>query len=523
MTLNKIAASSQTQSENHIVTPMPPRLRGIVSMGRPVAHACVTVVDARGGKRRTSVDPNGNYDVDIGGMVAPLLVSVAAPDHVHDGVGPAPWAQRMGALLGEIAPAVSIANINALTDKIVSDLAKSLGFKGPQDLIDQGRTEGITATHIREHTAALRPAIEQALRDAGVVNVESFDPVSAPLTGERGGMKAVLDVLVHSRGYDNNSGAPGATILLDVDYRYVGKLDAISALEPLDLGHAQRAKAQILDPTYTRVMIVGDSTASRYEIARMPRMGWGQVFEELFEPAARVKVVDGAKSGRSSRAFYMQGYYALIEPYLRPGDYVFIHKGHNDQSCDLSRKDRGAADVANLCTYPNDAYGRPQFPPGREDMSFQRSLERYIRLVRAKGAIPILMTPTTRVWNAAREEGQFPVVANHFTMQNAAGGFAFVGDYSQTIRDTARVHQVPLIDIETKSIAFANSHAADWKSYWLAAQPTAYPWYAEQSKGSFDKPDTTHFQEAGARAVAAMVAEGISETPQLSQLAAMLK
>jgi lysophospholipase L1-like esterase len=322
---------------------------------------------------------------------------------------------------------------------------------------------------------------------------------------------------VHNRGYDNDSGVPGGTAILDADYSYVGNE------EPLDLARAQAALAKAKDPAYTRVLIVGDSTASTYEGFRLPRMGWGQVFEELFKPEAKVKVLNNAKSGRSSRNFYNQGYFRQMMQYVRPGDYVIIHHGHNDQNCDGSKGKRGAADVTNMCTYPNDAQGKRQFPEGKPEMSFQNSLEVYIKEARAKGAIPIIMTPTTRVWNKDRKEG-FPVVPNHFTFEGkGGGGFAFVGDYSQTIRDTAKANKLPLIDVEAATIAFANAHQADWKNYWLAVDPAKYPFYAKESSGTLLKPDTTHFQEAGARAVAALVAQGIRATPALQALAAKLK
>jgi len=50
-----------------------------------------------------------------------------------------------------------------------------------------------------------------------------------------------------------------------------------------------------------------------------------------------------------------------------------------------------------------------------------------------------------------------------------------------------------------------------------------YPWYATQKAGVPAKPDTTHLQEAGARAFADLVAQGIKETPELKNLAQLLK
>ncbi|GAB4058268.1 hypothetical protein GCM10028811_08140 [Uliginosibacterium sediminicola] len=500
-----------------------PRLSGVVSIGGPLAYARVSVADVNGQRRSTQADAEGVYTLDATGLVSPLLLWAVDQEPANCSDSARPWSRCMAALLGQVAAqGVTRANINALTDKIASDVAQGLKFKGPQGLIDVGRSAGVTAEAIRERTEALRPLVLQALKDAGVAAAEQFDPLSVPMQANHQGVDAVLDVLLHNRGYDNNSGVPGGTLLLDADYYYVGKVDAQSAVEPLNLARAQQAKAKMLDPAYTRILIAGDSTASTYELARLPRMGWGQVFEPLFKPEAKVKILNGAKSGRSSRNFLNQGYFAQMATFLRPGDYLVLHFGHNDQNCEANKKDRGAADVANLCSYPNDAQGRPQFPPGKPEMSFQNTLAHYIEVARSKGAIPILLTPTTRVWNKDRKEG-LPVVPNHFTVASAERGIAFGGDYVQTIKDTARAYQVPLIDIEAATIAFANAHPQDWTDYWLAADPQQYPWYASQSAGTRAKPDTTHFQRKGAEAVAAMVAEGIRTTPELAALAAKLR
>lgn len=216
-------------------------------------------------------------------------------------------------------------------------------------------------------------------------------------------------------------------------------------------------------------------------------------------------------------------------PYMRRGDYVLIAHGHNDQNCNGHKPIRGPADVANLCTYPNDAQGNRQFPVGHPELSFAASLSRYVTDARAQGAIPILITPTTRYLNVDRMPAHTggdtrPVVSQHLTRQDVTGGYAFVGNYSHTIRQTAVALQVPLIDLEAKTIAFANQHADDWQDFWLVVKDTErYHWYATQSDATVAKPDTTHFQEAGAHAVAALVAQGVRETPDLEPLAKLLK
>ncbi|GAB2882019.1 hypothetical protein GCM10027046_07990 [Uliginosibacterium flavum] len=510
-----LAACSNTPSTPQLVGTV---LTGVATLEAPLAGARISVADARGLIKTTTADAQGRYALEVNGLVAPLMISAVEAGNTNCNDSAKLWAKCIGALLAEVKPdRRNIANVNALSDRALGSVAQTLKHKGPQGLMDAGTTAGIDPALIRSKTDGGRKAVQQALKDAGVVDAEKFDPVTTPMQADGTGVDAVLRVLSHNRGYDNDTGVPGGTAILDADYYYVGNE------EPLNLARAQAALVKAKDPAYTRILIVGDSTASTYELERLPRMGWAQVFEDQFKADAKIKVLNNAKSGRSSRNFYNQGYFRQMMQYVRPGDYVIIHHGHNDQNCDAAKPKRGAADVANMCTYPNDAQGKKQFPAGQPQMSFQNSLEVYVKEARAKGAIPIIMTPTTRVYNAARKEG-FPVVPNHFTSAGqGSGGYAFVGDYSQTIKDTAKANKLPLIDVETQTIAFANAHQADWKNYWLAVDPVKFPWYATQSSGTLSKPDTTHFQEAGARAVAGMVAQGIKDSPELAALAKMLK
>lgn len=500
-----------------------PVLSGIVAAEAPFAHARVTVLDATGQTRSAQADERGYYRVEIGGLVAPLLVSaIEAGSNTNCRYNATLRARCMASVLTELERHQNVANVNPLTDRIVSDVAVSLGFQGPQQLVESGKAAGIREEAVELARRESQAGFSAALKAAGVKNVKRFDAVSISTADGLQGLGAVLEVVNHNRNYDNPSSESGHTVLTDISFRPIVGLVGKGPYEPLDY---PRAKAELaaIQGAKARVLVVGDSTAATYELERRPRMGWGQVFEARFRDDAGVKVLNGARAGRSSKDFFMGGWYQQMARFMKPGDLVLINHGHNDQNCDGSKKARGPADVAGLCTYPDDIAGKPQFPEGKPEMSFHNSLQRYVDMARAAGATPVLLTPTTRVWNASRKEG-FPVVHQHLTQQNEAGGFAYTGDYSRTIGNTAKTAGVPLIDLEAKTIAFANAHVADWKDYWLAIGDfKAYPYYATQSSGTLAKPDTTHFQQKGAEAVAAMVADGIRETPALKSWAERLK
>src|SRR5690606_37259863 len=139
---------------------------------------------------------------------------------------------------------------------------------------------------------------------------------------------------------------------------------------------------------------------------------------------------------------------------------------------------RGAADVKNLRTYPNDADGNPQSPTDSPQLSFQHSLERYLRLARERGAHPALFTPATQLLDKDGKQNT-PVAHNHVTRQNDQRGYLFTGSYTHTIKDTALVNKVPLIDLEAASIQFANTvENPRWKNYWLVVDPAINSFYA---------------------------------------------
>jgi lysophospholipase L1-like esterase len=116
------------------------------------------------------------------------------------------------------------------------------------------------------------------------------------------------------------------------------------------------------------------------------------------------------------------------------------------------------------------------------------------------------------------------VVHSHLTRQNTNNGYLFSGDYTQTIKDTATANAVPLIDLESASMQFANGLSADdWKNYWLVVDPAVNSFYANGIAGSTQVPDGTHFQKRGAEAMAELVAQEIKKTTELMELAQHLK
>lgn len=230
-------------------------------------------------------------------------------------------------------------------------------------------------------------------------------------------------------------------------------------------------------------MIVSDSTAATYEVSRLPRMGWGQVFEQQFAPDSGVVVLNGARAGRFQPDFYNEGWYQQMARFMRAGDYVLIAHGITTRTVTATNH-CAAQPMSKTCVpTPNNNKGERQFPEGHPEMSYQTSLERYINTGAGSGRTPCTAYPNRQSQKRPGENGfckrdTQPVVSSHHTP--AKPGYLFSGDYIASVRKTAADNAVPLLDLEAATLALANQHPQDWQTYWLAVDPARYPWYQTQ-------------------------------------------
>jgi lysophospholipase L1-like esterase len=116
--------------------------------------------------------------------------------------------------------------------------------------------------------------------------------------------------------------------------------------------------------------LIGDSTMAEKEPDKRPETGWGEMIPEFFNENLIVK--NHAVNGRSSKSFIDEGRWDNVLDSLRPGDYVCIQFGHNDQK-----------------EYDPERYTIPI-------TGYRQNLIRFITETRAKGACPLLATPIVR-------------------------------------------------------------------------------------------------------------------------------
>lgn len=214
----------------------------------------------------------------------------------------------------------------------------------------------------------------------------------------------------------------------------------------------------------TTLFYCGDSTVvdQTYE----PYASWGQMIPVFFDN--KIAVSNHAESGLRTSSFMASNRLDKVLSMAKPGDYVFIEFGHNDE------KDRGAGSGAWY--------------------NFSHNLKIFIDRARAAGLKPVLLTPTARRHFA--EDGTL----NHSH-----------GEYPEAVRKVAERENVPLIDLNamTRTMYEAMGDEASRKAF------VHYPanTYPNQEKAL---KDNTHFNPFGAMQVAKCVLEGMkTATPEL--------
>ena len=214
----------------------------------------------------------------------------------------------------------------------------------------------------------------------------------------------------------------------------------------------------------TRVYLIGDSTMCPYEPGRAPLTGWGMPFSYFFD--STVEVINKAKGGRSTRTFIGENRWQPIADSLQEGDYVLIQFGHNDEAKEEKYKDR--------------------YTPVPD---YKTNLAMFISQARNKKAIPVLITPVTRM----KFDKDGKALETHV-------------EYTAAMYEVANEQQVPLIDLDKKSRELLQQLGPIFSKYlFMHLEPMEHPNYPEGQK------DNTHFTEFGARKMAEIVLAGIRE------------
>ncbi|HKQ73195.1 MAG TPA: rhamnogalacturonan acetylesterase [Blastocatellia bacterium] len=210
-----------------------------------------------------------------------------------------------------------------------------------------------------------------------------------------------------------------------------GKSPAISAIEI----------TRVEVPT---IFLLGDSTVCDQPLE--PYSSWGQMLTRFF--GSGVAIANHAESGESLRSSIGARRLDKVLSLIKPGDYLFIQYGHNDQ------KEKGEG-VGAFTTYKAD-------------------LKMFVAEARKLGAIPVLVTSVNR---------------RNFNEQGKV--YSTLGDYPEAVRQVAKEENVALIDLNAMS-----------KSLYDALGP-------QKSALAFKEGDGTHHNNYGSYELARCIVEGI--------------
>jgi rhamnogalacturonan acetylesterase len=136
--------------------------------------------------------------------------------------------------------------------------------------------------------------------------------------------------------------------------------------------------------------LIGDSTVRNTGAGQQ---GWGQALPTLFD-TTRLRIVNNAMAGRSTRTFITEGRWDKTLVALQPGDFVLMQFGHNEGSVPDTTKAgrrgvlRGTGPETKSLVWPD---GHPETVN-----TYGWYLRKFIREAKAKGATPMVCSMIPR-------------------------------------------------------------------------------------------------------------------------------
>lgn len=220
------------------------------------------------------------------------------------------------------------------------------------------------------------------------------------------------------------------------------------------------------DSSVVTVFLCGNSTVVDQD--HEPWASWGQMIPRFFD--AQVSIANYAESGESANTFIGAGRLQKALSKIKAGDYLLMEFGHNDQ------KQKGPGKGAYY--------------------SFMTSLKTFIDEARARGAHPVLITPTQR--RSFDTNGQI-----RDTHDN----------YPEAMRWLAAKENVPLIDLNEMTRTLYEALGPETSKRAFVHYPAgSYPGQTAPLA------DNTHFNTYGAYQIAQCVIEGMKKAiPELTK------
>ncbi len=210
-------------------------------------------------------------------------------------------------------------------------------------------------------------------------------------------------------------------------------------------------------PNIPTLFLCGNSTVVDQD--NEPWASWGQMIPRFFDDG--ICFANYAESGESANTFIAVGRLKKALSQMKPGDYIFMEFGHNDQ--------------------------KQQGPGKGAFYSYLTSLKTFVDEARARGVQPVLVTPTQRRTFDANGKIQ----DSHL-------------DFPEAMKFLAARENIPLIDLHQMTRVFYEAMGIENSKKAFVHYPAgSYP----GQKTAFE--DNTHFNPYGAYEIAKCVIEGM--------------
>ena len=238
----------------------------------------------------------------------------------------------------------------------------------------------------------------------------------------------------------------------------------------------------------TTIFVIGDSTAANKDTTGgKQERGWAMMLQNCFD-ADYIVVDNHAVNGRSSKSFINEGRWDKVLEKIKPGDYVIIQFGHNDEKAQPER----------------------HTDPGS---TFDYNLAKYVRETREHGGIPVLMNCVVRRNFMVKA----PKIADDEQLRNSTfkdGAKMVEGDslidthglYREAPKDVARRMNCHFVD------ANQITHELE-QGLGREASKKLHMWFlpGEEPSEPKGKQDNTHYNIHGATVVASLLADALCE------------
>ena len=237
----------------------------------------------------------------------------------------------------------------------------------------------------------------------------------------------------------------------------------------------------------TTIFMIGDSTMANKDISHdRKERGWGMALQCCFDDEIRID--NHAVNGRSTLSFINEGRWQKVLDRMKPGDYVIIQFGHNDEKPARER----------------------HTDPGS---TFDYNLAKFVRETREHGGIPVLMNCVVRRnFFVVAPENDDDEALRTTTFQD--GVKMVEGD---SLIDTHGLYAVAPRDVAARM----NCHFVDAnllthdleQGLGREASKRLHMWFrpGEEPSVPDGRQDNTHYNVYGAQVVAHLLADALCE------------